>query len=162
MTGRFRRGGLAAAMLLALGTAAGPVARAQDWFANSGDGYREAFVYGEQDTLFNIACGVERPERLAGFFFWLEAPLAGQVGSAYSVTLQIGQRRDRYLLRLSTTGLDFEAGDAASFAALQATLEALMAGQRLTVEALELGWREDFLLGGAADVLAGLLAGCER
>lgn len=151
-----RLGGLAVGLAL---LTAGPAAAY--WMSNTGDGWMEAFVLGDAGSLLNVTCGFDRPDRLAGFYFDLDAPMAAEVGSVHPVHLTIGERRETWPMQLVLSdSLEFETNDEAALAALQRTLDAFAAGSELIAEAPDLGWRERFPLAGAAQELAGLLDGC--
>jgi hypothetical protein len=66
------------------------------------------------------------------------------------------------MVLVASVVLAFNAEDAEGFSALNAIAVSMSAGQRLVVEAPELGWREEFPLRNANVVLAGHLEGCER
>lgn len=156
MTSLIRRGALAVALLLATAAPAAAL-----WIANSGDGYLEAFVYGEGDALLNVTCGAELPDRPAGFYIDPGRPLTAPLGQDYVVTFSIDGGGGSYPMRLKTADLlEFEAMDPAGFATLQALVKALGSGQRLEASAPALGWQDSFSLVGAAEALAGLLDPC--
>jgi hypothetical protein len=156
MTSPTLRGALAGALLLATAAPAAAL-----WIANSGDGYLEAFVYGEDGALLNVTCGAELPGRPAGFYLDPGRPLAGPLGQDYLVTLSIDGGSGSYPMRLKTADLlEFEALDPAGFATLQALVASLGTGQRLEASAPALGWQDGFSLVGAAEALGGLLEPC--